>query len=94
MVVGEMIVLGYGIWLAPRGIFDRQFFRSLGPALASAAAMVVVARLLDSMNPFVAAPVAVAAYVGCLWMTGGLHEAVIAELREFVASKLSRLRPR
>jgi O-antigen/teichoic acid export membrane protein len=94
MVVSETIVLGFGIWLAPRGLFDRQFWRSLVPALASGTAMVVVARLLRSTNPFVAAPVAVTAYVGCLWMTGGLHEALIGELRELVGSKLSRLRLR
>ena len=92
-VVSEVVVLLCGIWLAPRGIFDRRFWRSLGPALASGVAMVIVARLLSAMSSFVAAPVAVAAYVACLWITGGLDDNLTAELRQFVASKLSRVFP-
>jgi O-antigen/teichoic acid export membrane protein len=93
-VVSEILVLGCGIWLAPRGIFDRRFWHSLVPALVSGAAMVVVARVLHSTTSFIAAPVAVTAYVGCLWMTGGLDESLVRELRALVTSRLSRLRSR
>ena len=91
-VVSEVIVLGCGIWLAPRGIFDRRFWRSLVPALVSGAAMVAAARALLSMSSFLAAPIAVGAYVGCLWITGGLDEAFISELRRLASSRLARVR--
>ena len=91
-LVSEAVVLCCGVWLAPRGIFGRQFWRSLVPALAAGAAMVVVAGLLRPTTSFIAAPIAVTAYVGCLWMTGGLDESFISELRRLAASKLSRLR--
>ena len=91
-VVSEVIVLGCGIWLAPRGLFDRRFWQSLLPALASGAAMVAVARLLTSLSSFIAGPIAVAADAVCLWLTGGLKESFIAELRRVVESRLARLR--
>lgn len=93
-VVSELIVLGCGVWLAPRGIFDRRFWRSMVPALASGVAMVAVARTLHFTSSFVAAPIAVTAYAACLWITGGVDTSVIFELRRLVASRLSRLRSR
>ena len=90
-VVSEVIVLGCGIWLAPRGIFNRGFWRSLIPAFVSGTAMVAIARALHLISSFVAAPIAVMAYVGCLWITGGVDEGFIAELRRLVMSARSRL---
>jgi O-antigen/teichoic acid export membrane protein len=90
--VSEIIVLSCGLWLAPRGVVDRQFWRSLIPALTSGVAMVVVARVLRSTTSFIAAPIAVTAYVGCLWMTGGLDRQLVASLMAPIARKLSRLR--
>jgi O-antigen/teichoic acid export membrane protein len=90
--VSEVIVLACGISLAPRGLFDGRFWRSLVPALVSGAAMVATARALTSISSFAAAPIAVGAYVACLWLTGGLKEGFVAELRRLVESKLSRLR--
>jgi O-antigen/teichoic acid export membrane protein len=92
-VVSEVIVLICGIWLAPRGIFDGRFWRSLGPALVSGVAMVIAARLLHAAtNSFVAAPIAVTVYGTCLWLTGGIDDSLLLELRRFFGSKLSRLR--
>lgn len=91
-VVSELIVLVCGIWLAPRGLFDVRFWRSLAPAVISGAAMAATARALTSISPFAAAPVAVGAYVACLWLTGGLEEGFVSELRRFAESKLNRLR--
>jgi O-antigen/teichoic acid export membrane protein len=93
-VVSEIIVLACGIWLAQRGMFDRRFWRSLGPALASGAAMVIAAYFLRAISSFIAAPIAVTVYGACLWLTGGLDESVMFELRHFVSSRLSRLRAR
>jgi O-antigen/teichoic acid export membrane protein len=93
-VVSEVIVLVCGIWLAPRGLFDGRFWRSLGPALASGGAMLATAYLLRAASPFLAAPVAVSAYGACLWLTGGVDANLVQELRSFFASRLSRLRAR
>jgi O-antigen/teichoic acid export membrane protein len=91
-VVSEVIVLACGISLAPSGLFDSRFWRSLVPALVSCAAMAASARALRFMSSFAAAPVAVAAYVGCLWLTGGLKEEFVVELRRRVQGRLTRLR--
>jgi O-antigen/teichoic acid export membrane protein len=89
-VASEIIVLGCGIWLAPR-VFDRRFWRSLLPALASGAAMTIVALLLRATISFVAAPIAVAAYAGCLWATGGLDDSFRSELQRLVPARLASL---
>jgi O-antigen/teichoic acid export membrane protein len=90
--VSEIIVFGCGIWLIPRGVVDRRFWRSLLPVIASAAAMMAVARVLRSTTSFVAAPIAVTAYVGCLWITGGLESSLFAPLKVAVDRVLSRRR--
>jgi O-antigen/teichoic acid export membrane protein len=90
-VLSEIIVLSCGLTLVPRGIFDRRFWRSLLPVFLSGLAMVVVARVLKSLTSFVAAPVAVTAYVGCLWVTGGLDRQLMATLLA-LSPRLSRLR--
>jgi O-antigen/teichoic acid export membrane protein len=91
-VVSEVIVLICGVWLAPRGLFDRRFWRSLGPPLASGVAMAVAARLLHTVNSFVAAPVAVAVYGASLWLTGGIDDGLLLEVQRFFGSRLARLR--
>jgi O-antigen/teichoic acid export membrane protein len=91
-VASEIIVLGCGIVLAPAGLFDRRFWRSLLPALVSGAAMAATARALTSLPSFAAAPIALAAYVTCLWFSGGLKDTVVVELRQRVQGKLARVR--
>jgi O-antigen/teichoic acid export membrane protein len=90
--VSELIVLACGIWLTPAGVFDRAFVRSLGPALAAGLTMVAVARALHTISSFGAAPIAVGAYVLCLWVTGGVDPRFVAELRRLFTSRVSRLR--
>jgi hypothetical protein len=85
-------VLACGIWLTPAGVFDRAFVRSLGPALAAGLTMVAVARALHTISSFGAAPIAVGAYVLCLWVTGGVDPRFVAELRRLFTSRVSRLR--
>jgi O-antigen/teichoic acid export membrane protein len=87
-VVSELVVLGCGVFLAPRGVLGSQFWRSLGPALGSGAAMVLVARLLHRAPSLAAAPVAVAAYVGCLWASGGIDREFVAAASRMITRKL------
>ena len=89
-VASEVLVIGCGIALAPRGIFDRRFTRSVLLALLSGGVMALAAHLMKSLNPFVAAPFAVAAYVVALVATGGIDKAQLAAARALIGRKLSR----
>jgi O-antigen/teichoic acid export membrane protein len=89
-VISEVIVLASGVWLAPAGLFDRQFWRAFAPITISGVAMLAVARALVSTSSFAAAPIAVIAYVSCLWITGGLDKRLVAELKDFLPGKLLR----
>jgi O-antigen/teichoic acid export membrane protein len=91
-VVSEVFMVAGAIWLAPRGIFDRSVLRGLGLAAVAGCAMAATARLLSGITPFVAAPLAVVAYVACLSVTGGLDKAQLAALRGFVTKKLNRFK--
>jgi len=91
-VVSELVVLGFGIGLAPRGVFDRKLARSLLLAALSGAAMAAVAFALKKLNSFIAAPIAVATYAGALWLSGGIDESYVNAMRRFVRNKILRKR--
>jgi len=83
--ISEAIMIGFGVALAPRGIFDRAFGRLLLVVGVSGAAMVIVGQLALPLSSYVAAPLALAAYAVVLWLTGGIDanhlQAVRAALR-------------
>jgi O-antigen/teichoic acid export membrane protein len=89
-IVSEILVLACGIAMAPTGVFDRRFVRSLLPALFSGAAMVAVALALKPVASLLAAPVSVGAYTGSLWLTGGIDKTQIGMLTEFVGRRFRR----
>ncbi|HEY0465625.1 MAG TPA: polysaccharide biosynthesis C-terminal domain-containing protein, partial [Polyangiaceae bacterium] len=91
-VASEVLVVSCAVVLAPRGIFERRFWRTLLLAGISGLTMVAVARALAFLSPFVVAPFALGAYVLVLWLTGALEPAYIEALRAAVKRKLSRLR--
>jgi O-antigen/teichoic acid export membrane protein len=91
-VVSELIVVGCGLALMPRGIFNAALRRSLAFGILSGAGMALVAWLLRSLNAFVAAPIAVAAYGLGLCACGEINRSHIAKARELVGRKLSRAR--
>jgi len=93
-VASEALVVGCGIALAPRGIFDRRFARAILLALLAGAAMALVAYGLRSITPFVAAPIAVMVYGAVLVATGGIEKSQLAEARAMVARRLSRFTSR
>ena len=70
--VSEAIMIGFGLALAPRGIFDRGFGRQLLVVGVSGAAMAVVGLLALPWSSYVAAPLALVAYAVALWLTGGI----------------------
>jgi len=91
-VLSEVAVVVCGVVLAPKGIFDRGFARSLFLAAVAGGAMAVVAYLLRSITPFVAAPIAVLAYAGGLWVLGGVDPDLLAAARGFFSRKFAKKR--
>ena len=91
-VASETLMLVVGIVLMPRGIFDRTILGATARALLAGGVMVGVARLLAALSPFLAAPIAVAAYAGALFAVGGIEKEQLAMLRSFVARKAARRR--
>ena len=89
-VVSEIVMVAFGIWLAPRGIFDRALFRQLGLLLFCGAVMGAVAWAFSFTSAFVAAPISVAAYAACLWLVGGVDRELIGTVRSTIARKIGR----
>ena len=89
-VISELLVVAFGLWLMPRGVFDARFRRTLLFAVLSGGAMAAVAWSLRSFNPFFSAPMAVMAYGVGLFVTGEITRDDIAKLKGTVTRKLSR----
>ena len=87
--ISEAIIVGFGVALAPRGIFDRAFGRLLLVVGVSGAAMAVVGLLALPLSSYGAAPLALATYAVMLWLTGGIDTSHLQALR----SALGRRRP-
>lgn len=91
-VVSELIVVGCGLWFVPRGVFDSRLRRTLSLTALAGLAMGGVAWLLRSITPFVAAPIAVAAYGAVLWATGEIDRSHVAKVTGAFTRKFSRAR--
>ena len=89
-VVSEVVMVGLGVWLAPRGIFDRALFKQLGLVLLAGGVMVACAKLLAFTSPFVAAPIALGVYLAALWLVGGVDRELLTSLKGAVARKFRR----
>jgi Na+-driven multidrug efflux pump len=79
-VAGEVLMVAIGLYLLPGGIFDRSHFRSYASVAAAGLMMALAALALSSFTPYAAAPLALLAYVACLWFTGGLDRTQIGFL--------------
>ena len=73
-------MVAIGLYLLPDGIFDRSHLRSFASVAAAGLTMALTALALSSLTPYAAAPLALLAYVACLWFTGGLDKAQIGFL--------------
>jgi O-antigen/teichoic acid export membrane protein len=80
----EILMVAAAVWICPKGVFGRPLVRQLLLTVVAGGAMVLAARLMKGLTPFVAAPIAVCAYVACLWATGGLTKEHIGMLRKIV----------
>jgi O-antigen/teichoic acid export membrane protein len=88
--ISECAMVAGAIYLAPRGVFDRGTLRSLGLASVSGAAMVLVGRALSSTTSWLAAPVSLAAYCGCLLLTGAVSLSELASVRAMFSRRFAR----
>jgi O-antigen/teichoic acid export membrane protein len=88
-VLSEVLMVAFGVAMAPRGIFDRTFARTLALGALSGLVMAATARVLSRWSGFAVAPIAVAAYAVALWLTGGIEKHQIAALRKMVTGKLA-----
>jgi O-antigen/teichoic acid export membrane protein len=84
-VASELLMLVAGVCIAPRGIMDRAFARTAVLTAFAGAVMACVALLLSNINPWIAAPISVAAYVAALVGVGVLDRGQIAALRSLFA---------
>jgi O-antigen/teichoic acid export membrane protein len=89
-VASEVLMVGCGIALAPRGLFDRALIRQLALALLAGGAMALVAWLLSGISPFLSAPVAVTVYGVGLVTIGGLDKEQLDGFRSIVARKFKK----
>ena len=89
-VASEICMTAAGIWLTPRGIFDRTLLRQLGLAIVAGGAMATVGIFLRGLSPFVAAPISAIAYGGCLVLIGGFDKEQLATVRGILSRKLAR----
>jgi O-antigen/teichoic acid export membrane protein len=85
-VISELLVVICGVAIMPRGVLDRSVLRTVALVLLSGAAMAIVAfALKDSITPFLAAPVAVLAYIAAALISGAVsksqRDAVLGVLR-------------
>jgi O-antigen/teichoic acid export membrane protein len=89
-VANELVMLVAGIWIAPRGIFDRTVAREALVCVVAGGAMAGVAWLLRGLSPYVGAPIAVGAYASALYLMGGIPKDLIASVRTKILGKLAR----
>ncbi|MGC3982941.1 MAG: flippase [Steroidobacteraceae bacterium] len=80
-VTNETMMMIAAFLLLPRGVIDRTVARTLGLALVAGLAMAAVAWVLSGITPFVAAPIALAAYAGTLYAIGGVEKEQLQMLR-------------
>jgi O-antigen/teichoic acid export membrane protein len=90
--VSEIAVLLGALPLVPKGILTFGLVKGIGKGLIAGAAMAAVALGLSrvTLTPYVAAPLACAAYVLCLWLIGGIEPEHIEAIRGAVLRKLGR----
>jgi len=90
--VSEIAVLGAAYPLLPKGVLNLSLLKGIGKALGAGVVMVGVGLALGPITPYVAAPVALAAYFGCSWLIGGIEPSQIEAVRGLVLRKFARRR--
>lgn len=76
-VISEVLMVGIGLYLLPKGILDKEVLKRLGAAVLAGAAMAGIAIVLKDfdINVFVRATVAVLGYLTALRIFGAINAA-------------------
>jgi O-antigen/teichoic acid export membrane protein len=90
--LSELVVVACGVFLAPKGVFDLRFGRAILFALLAGIAMGGFAYVTRDINSFIMAPVAVAVYVGALFLTGGVDKQDRETMWRYLEPRLRRFR--
>jgi O-antigen/teichoic acid export membrane protein len=90
LVLSELFVVGCGVALAPRGLFNWELGKSLLLAGFSGCAMAGVAWLTKPVSMFLAVPAAVLTYAGVAYFSGAVQPSTIDLLKGFINRKLLR----
>jgi O-antigen/teichoic acid export membrane protein len=91
-VISEALVVGCGIALAPRGVFDRRLVRSILLALVAGGAMAAAAYVARPLTSFVAAPISVLVYGVALLLTGAVEKEQAEAMKDYLGRKLRFLK--
>jgi O-antigen/teichoic acid export membrane protein len=86
-VLSEVLMLGCGIYILPKGIFDRAFANGIGRALLAGCAMAGTAMACAGLGPFIAAPASVLTYAAAIYLLGGIDRETLLMLRSIVRRK-------
>jgi O-antigen/teichoic acid export membrane protein len=92
LVVAETVVVGCGIALSPRGLFDRGFFKSMALSAVAGAAMVGVALVTKPISMFLAVPASLLTYSVVAWFSGAVQPSTVAQIKGFLGRKFARFR--
>ncbi len=88
--VSEIAVLIGAMFLIPKGVVNLKLAKSVAKGIVSGGAMAGAAYLLRGLSPYIAAPIAVAAYFGCLWLIGGVEPEHVEAVKGIIARKMRR----
>ncbi len=86
-IICEVVMVAGGIALCEKGILDSRMWLGVLRSLGAGVVMGGVALLLLGINSFIAAPVALLAYLAALWALGGLGREQLALLRSAISKQ-------
>ncbi len=89
-VLSEVLMVGAGILLLPRGIVDLGLLRRLLLAMLAGGAMWLAAHLMRGLTPWLAAPLSVVIYVLAAWAFGAIETSQIQAARAVIGRRLGR----
>lgn len=89
-VGSEVLKVGIGFWMIERSVLDRSLLVALAKAAVSGGAMLAAGIALQSLSPFVAAPVVLIVYAGTLWLVRGIRREEIEPIRNAIVRRLAR----
>lgn len=89
-VVCEIGMIAVVLYMIPHGIVNRALAKVLGKGALAGVAMAAAALSLRSVNPWLAAPIAMGVYVGALYSMGGVDVTQISRVTDAIRNKLGR----